>query len=511
MGETRVNLKHLLEDIRDSYPCPQEEAIITELIANALDSGASKISFMIDPKIRTMRVVDNGKGMNDRGFEEYHDIAATTKTRGKGIGFAGVGVKLSLLCAKAVITETKNATFHKATHWSLESAQRAPWRYIDPAGLVHASNGTAVSIILNNNDSDLLSADFIKRVIQTHFYPIFQKEFMEKILSKHAYKNGVMFFVNDQKVGLPKEKYFDQSSFFVVKLGKRGRPVGIGFLGKSRDELAEEERGIAISTYGKVIKRGWDWISISPRNPTHLTGIVENPQFSEILTTNKADFLRDANSLQKYYRYRRAIQEAIEPILRKFGETSTPHAHIEKEFRPLEKEIEQVLKNMLNDFPELSPLLGRKRGGEPAEGVIPDIDASPIGKTVEGVDVITGTLGGSGKGSGMEGLAGEMPGERIEPDSEKTELGKMHMGQRKIPGLMIAFGESPDRKELGWLMESIIWINKGHPAYRKAIDGRSEGYHVVISVAWVLSGYLEAEKSPLIFMNQFLSSWGAGI
>ena len=56
---------------------------------------------MIDPKIRSMRIVDNGKGMNDREFEEYHDIAATTKTRGKGIGFAGVGVKLSLLCAKS--------------------------------------------------------------------------------------------------------------------------------------------------------------------------------------------------------------------------------------------------------------------------------------------------------------------------------------------------------------------------------------------------------------------------
>jgi hypothetical protein len=511
MGETRVNLEHLLEDIRDSYPCPQEEAIITELIANALDSGASKINFMIDPKIRTMRVVDNGKGMNDREFEEYHDIAATTKTRGKGIGFAGVGVKLSLLCAKSVITETKSSGLHKATHWSLESNQRAPWKYIDPPRFVHPSNGTSVSIILKNSDSDLLNADFIKRVIQTHFYPILQREFMERILTKHAYKNGVTFFVNDQKVGLPKEKTFDQSSFFVVKLGKRGKPVGIGFLGKSTDELPEEERGIAISTYGKVIKRGWDWIGISPRNPTRLTGIVENPQFSEILTTNKADFLRDANSLPKYYRYRRAIQVALEPIFRKFGETSTPREHIEEEFRPLEKEIEEVLRNMLNDFPELSPLLGRKRGGEPAEGVVPDITAPPIGKTAEGVDVITGTLGGSGKGSGIEGSAGGIPGQRIEPGPEKIELGKMHEGKRKPPGLMISFEESPDRMELGWLIESTIWINKSHPAYKRAIKGKAEDYHIVISVAWVLSEYLEAEKSPLTFMNRFMSSWGAAI
>jgi len=38
MGETRVNPRHLLEDIRDGYPYPLEGAILTELVANALDS-----------------------------------------------------------------------------------------------------------------------------------------------------------------------------------------------------------------------------------------------------------------------------------------------------------------------------------------------------------------------------------------------------------------------------------------------------------------------------------------
>ena len=37
-NETRVNLKHLLEDMRDSYSSPLEEVILTELLANALDS-----------------------------------------------------------------------------------------------------------------------------------------------------------------------------------------------------------------------------------------------------------------------------------------------------------------------------------------------------------------------------------------------------------------------------------------------------------------------------------------
>ena len=36
MGETRVDLLHLLEDLRDAYPGALEETILTEIIANSL-------------------------------------------------------------------------------------------------------------------------------------------------------------------------------------------------------------------------------------------------------------------------------------------------------------------------------------------------------------------------------------------------------------------------------------------------------------------------------------------
>jgi hypothetical protein len=38
MPETRINFKHLLQKMRDGYPCTLGEAILTELVANALDS-----------------------------------------------------------------------------------------------------------------------------------------------------------------------------------------------------------------------------------------------------------------------------------------------------------------------------------------------------------------------------------------------------------------------------------------------------------------------------------------
>jgi hypothetical protein len=115
MAETRVNLRHLLEDLRDAYPIPAEEVIVTELAANALDSGSKSLRFLVAPADRTLTLMDDGRGMGRADLVRYHDIAATTKIRGKGIGFAGVGVKLALLAADMVVTETRRGRHHAAT------------------------------------------------------------------------------------------------------------------------------------------------------------------------------------------------------------------------------------------------------------------------------------------------------------------------------------------------------------------------------------------------------------
>ena len=60
MGQTRVDLLHLLEDLRDAYPGELEETILTEVVANAFDSGASRLSILTEPTERTLVVADNG-------------------------------------------------------------------------------------------------------------------------------------------------------------------------------------------------------------------------------------------------------------------------------------------------------------------------------------------------------------------------------------------------------------------------------------------------------------------
>ena len=53
MGETRVDLLHLLEDLRDAYPGATEETILAEIVANALDSGARTITLTTDAASRS--------------------------------------------------------------------------------------------------------------------------------------------------------------------------------------------------------------------------------------------------------------------------------------------------------------------------------------------------------------------------------------------------------------------------------------------------------------------------
>jgi len=176
VGETRVDLLHLLEDLRDAYPGALEETIVTEIVANSLDSGASHIAIRADPAQATFMVMDNGSGMRRRELARYHDIAASTKTRGQGIGFAGVGIKLGLLICDQVLTETRRGKTHVASDWHLASRHRAPWKWVPPAGLLSA-RGTAVRLRLQNPLSPLLDGGFIETALRRHYEALLDPRF----------------------------------------------------------------------------------------------------------------------------------------------------------------------------------------------------------------------------------------------------------------------------------------------------------------------------------------------
>jgi Histidine kinase-, DNA gyrase B-, and HSP90-like ATPase len=115
-----------------------------------------------------LTIVDDGAGMRRRELARYHDIAASTKVRGAGIGFAGVGVKIALLTCAEVVTETRRGPHHIASSWRLASRHKAPWRRIPPPGLV-PSRGTAVRLVATSALSLLLDPGFVEGVLRRNF------------------------------------------------------------------------------------------------------------------------------------------------------------------------------------------------------------------------------------------------------------------------------------------------------------------------------------------------------
>lgn len=501
MRETKVNLKHLLEDIRDSYSLSLEEVIVVELIANALDSKASKISFLIESERRTLTVVDNGRGMRRQELPGYHNIATTSKVKGEGIGFAGLGAKLSLLLAASVITETKGGYGTRcATGWYLKDETSAPWKFIPSPGNIPTSRGTAVVISLPDVSSPLFSDSFITETILSHYAPLFNPQLFQAIL-KHIYPKGVDFFVNTRKI-TPALLEPPEPKIFRIKLGRR--LAGIGYLAKEPNLQKSSRRGLGVSTYGKVIKTGWEWIGLGLKEGGEIQGLVEIPALAEILTTNKMDFLKDATSLKKYYRYRKAIQEAITPILGELGQEADSQKQ-QKRFRALAHEIERALRHVLGSFPELGPLLGvratRKKG--------PNFsleDETPL--------VVVGSRQGEKKEARGEEEKGETESSSSSREAAETKAGtlvakkKAKKASHRAPALTIGFEEKGEAEPLARMMENQVWVNTLHPAYLKAKKEEAEGYHVLFCVAWVLSNFLETGSSPQDFINDFLSSWG---
>jgi hypothetical protein len=54
-------------------------------------------------------------------------------------------------------------------------------------------------------------------------------------------------------------------------------------------------------------------------------------------------------------------------------------------------------------------------------------------------------------------------------------------------GLDIQFEDLPGGSEFGRVVDSTVWINRSHPAYRRALASHSVGYHIALAVAMTLA------------------------
>jgi len=511
VGETRVDLLHLLDDLRDAYPGAAEETILTEIVANAIDSGAAVLTFTADPVESALTILDDGGGMRRRDLARYHDVAATTKVRGEGIGFAGVGIKIGLLVSEEVVTETRRGRHHAATSWHLSSRHRAPWKWIPPPGLVAAAHGTAVRLRLKNPLSPLLDPGFIEAAVRRHFQPLLDPDLSE-ILTEH-YPRGVRFTVNDRPLA-PEAWEAPERAPIAVRLARKRKPAASGYLVRDRLPLREERRGLAISTFGKVIKRGWEWLGLAPSSPDLVGGLIEVPALAQALTLNKADFIRSGPRGAVYLAYRKAIQESVARQLTEWGDLREVGAEARRRAaRPVERDLEAVLVDLAEEFPLLAALVERRAGGQRALPMGRRAGASASATGPAPLSVAPAQAAPADAGPIKEpttpapGVA--EPAAPLSPQVTAPSAG----GTRKPTryGLSIQFEPRPDDSELARLVETTVWINEAHPAYRRATASRSEGYHIALATAMALAALAVEPAKEHAFLTTFLAAWGAAI
>lgn len=515
MAETRVDLLHLLEDLRDAYPGALEETILTEILANALDSGASRISITTDTAGASLAISDNGSGMPRHELRRYHDLATSTKTRGQGIGFAGVGIKLALLACKEVITETRRGATHVATQWHLAARHKAPWRWMPPPGLVD-TQGTAVKLCLSDTFSPLTDPGYVEAAVRKHFMPLLDPAFDAMMLAVHG--RAISFEVNGQTL----DKTVCSAAEIApleIYMGRKRKPQAFGYLYREPVPVPEEQRGIAISTYGKIIRAGWDWLGITPNASERIGGVIEVPALAASLTLNKGDFIRSGARGAAYLAYRKAIQENVLRQLTAWGdsnEQSEPPRP--RAMRTLERDLERVLLDLSEGFPLLAALVEHRRGGQ---------KRLPLGpKAADGEPGLAGAINAQAGIGGSNGAPPSVPGDTgatnvppspdtapaAPPPGHTTDLPDVPRKPRPMRlGLGVQFEERPDDRELGRLVESTVLINQAHPAYKRAAASRAEGYHIALTVALALAPLTVEAAVEHGFITEFMARWGEAV
>jgi hypothetical protein len=242
--------------------------------------------------------------------------------------------------------------------------------------------------------------------------------------------------------------------------------------------------------------------------------LIEAPDLAASLTLNKADFLRSGPRGASFLAYRKAMQEAVSAQLAQWGDAERGDLPRQRRVaRPIERDMESVLAGLADEFPLLAMLVKRAAGGPHKLRVgrarAPEADPSTI--DMFAVPPVTAEAPPPEIATEEPASTESPAAETIPPTRRPAEVGMPGTDGRRQPtrlGLRIEFESRADDPELGRLVDTTIWVNDAHPAYRRAAASRAEGYHVALAVALALGKVAVDSTREREFVLEFLARWG---
>ncbi|HPP29416.1 MAG TPA: ATP-binding protein [bacterium] len=493
-GKSGVNVKRLVKNIADQYPFEPQKAAIIELIANSLDARASLIEIVLDKEEGILSLKDNGIGMDKGAFQEYHNFASSTKTRGSGIGFAGQGAKLALNFCSKVLSETMSSNYKGYSEWFLKGND-APYKIFDNQIFSLDTFGTKVTLYLNKEAIEFYTKELIEEIIYEHYFPLIDPNL--KNVYKTLYKEYIKILLNGEEILLDKsiEDMMEDKKDIIISIYHKPKAVGkIGIIRNTEVEFP----GIMVCTFGKVIER--TYFKKEPREKEKIMGWIEAPYLIEAVTTDKCRFQAGNKIWEGFFK---KAQSEFSKYLESIGLLERTIRR-ELNYSNLEKEINHILKNL----PEFSFF-----GSKVEKSVsIPNPDGEDK-KLGNGTQKVSGTAGGETEGGGISVFPGDQSGKA--PTTESGEGIKAEARTRTIrSGIKIAEDERTDLEQEAWFDGETVTVNKSHPAYIKAKNKELLNYHILKCVIMELIKFtLEKDPAPSYcrvfeLQNKFFRLWG---
>ncbi len=429
----RFDNLHTLENFCDIYN-NSAEMVVTEAFANPLDEGASLIDVQLGITTTGEKIIsfqDNGPGMNSSQFANYHVGSRSSKSKGSGIGFAGIGAKVYLAAFQKtkIITTTYDGNNTLASVMYLDG-RTIMWEYVKPKII---TKGTIYSVQLSDYDYDYLEKN-LEEIVTESF--------------NNALLNGLKVTINGKKIKPWTPKIVKQKTGIV---NFNGRKLPYTFI-LAEDDIPHQRRNMEFHIIGKTItvRKPKFQLEMKSQYQNKIYVIINSLEMSDQLKTDKVSF-KGAFAGQIY----REIDKEMLKIAKKLGlmSNSKPTTH---ETNALTRALEEIFKRP--EFSWLNPQAMR-----------------------------TITCGGRSTGSGGGSHSGSRHHSRTKPST--TPGTKRNKGS----GLEIiwVFDEQDDRD--GWidLATNQPAVNLRHPLFlkvEKSISARN--YHVarVIIAALVRFG-----------------------
>lgn len=483
-----------MENIREHYTFPIDEAVIVENVDNCIDERYHTIHF--NSKDGVLEILMLGDGMSEDVFwKTLTKIAATTKIeerRGTSLGRYGWGMKISMSVADYVIIETKSNSFHGAQSWKLIDG--IPKRKKEQPKKEFGENFTIVIIKLNAEYQTKITPDFIEGTLQ-QFYPTILRG--TKVTNGYGKKRELKLFVNSNPVRPPSEVEYDKRVPLSAKV--QGMEA-TGYVYLAKDKLNEEEQGIKIIVHGRKITK--EFFGVYGSENERITGYLHADMLIEDLAGDKTSMRRNTSRWKKLGE---SVARQLGNFMKEIGairEEKLP----EKMFRRIQIEVNTLVRY----FPELQELARRAGISFTGDVLIAKQGGDVAAKLEEGADLQRGTEVGTGGGAGVPvGPGGEShKAASSEPGEEKAVKERRRKG-----GLNIISRPEPIMKEAWFSPEGIIVVNSLFPTYRKAEKMGSKEYHMMRCAIEALlnhavkDGIIEKDKAESYSCEVF-AKWG---